>query len=71
MKCKTCGQQFHWCHNCSTMHIWKKDFCSITCFRKSNEYAEIFQRFRHIKISADDLAYVYDNEEAIRDILGI
>jgi hypothetical protein len=53
------------------MHIWKKDFCSITCFRKSNEYAEIFQRFRHIKISADDLAYVYDNEEAIRDILGI
>lgn len=43
MKCRVCGDKFHYCSSCDPDMFYENEYCSQKCFEASDEFIKIRQ----------------------------
>jgi hypothetical protein len=62
-ECPTCHKKFHSCSNCDFMHDWQYKYCSLDCFKESNEYKECLYFIKIHNLYSEDIKFISDNGE--------
>ena len=72
MKCKKCGEKFHYCGSCDYDYYGDNGYCSSGCFAKTEKYKEARELFlfleENIESDLEANSDLYEVLEAITEV---